>query len=256
MVQCQRRQLGLKQSLTVCLSPLSFRHSPRQALYAALFSYLRNQINVVLGRRGLGEEKDRRQIGVLVRCLPGRKNPALSLPAAAPSAQPRISQSCNLVLEGAAQFAVRLATRGATSHSLTRPSPPPSPLPQDIFGFEILQTNSFEQLCINFCNEKLQSHFNEECFRIEQAEYKAEGIDVIDVAYQDNTPCLELLENKPVRKRAPLVSRTLASAAHSSLVLQPAASPTPAELAEYEEMTQPCLPSCRTRAASRAVSSP
>lgn len=48
----------------------------------------------------------------------------------------------------------------------------------DIFGFEILQTNSFEQLCINFCNERLQSHFNEECFRIEQEEYRAEGVEV------------------------------------------------------------------------------
>jgi len=37
-------------------------------------------------------------------------------------------------------------------------------------------------------------------------QYKAEGIDVIDVAYQDNTPCLELLENKPARGRPPLPS--------------------------------------------------
>ncbi len=108
------------------------RDALSKALYAGLFAYLRNAINAVLGRRGLGEEKDRRQIGVL-----------------------------------------------------------------DIFGFEILQTNSFEQLCINYCNEKLQSHFNEECFRIEQAEYRAEGVPVAEVPYQDNGPCLELLDNKP-----------------------------------------------------------
>jgi myosin heavy subunit len=108
------------------------RDALSKALYAGLFVYLRNAINQVLGRRGLGEEKDRRQIGVL-----------------------------------------------------------------DIFGFEILQTNSFEQLCINYCNEKLQSHFNEECFRIEQEEYRAEGVNVAEVPYQDNGPCLELLENRP-----------------------------------------------------------
>lgn len=53
----------------------------------------------------------------------------------------------------------------------------------DIFGFEILQTNSFEQLCINFCNERLQSHFNEECFRIEQEEYRAEGVEVREMQF-------------------------------------------------------------------------
>jgi len=64
----------------------------------------------------------------------------------------------------------------------------------DIFGFESFETNSFEQLCINFCNEKLQFHFNEHIFRLEQDEYKKEGVTVADTAFVDNQPTLDLLE--------------------------------------------------------------
>ncbi|KAA0155260.1 hypothetical protein FNF27_01564 [Cafeteria roenbergensis] len=66
----------------------------------------------------------------------------------------------------------------------------------DIFGFEWFTTNSFEQLCINYCNEKLQFHFNEHIFKLEQKEYESEGISVDAIDFADNQPTLDLLEVK------------------------------------------------------------
>ena len=56
----------------------------------------------------------------------------------------------------------------------------------DIFGFENMQHNSFEQCCINLANEELQFYFNENVFKWELTQYKEEGIDVGDINYTDN----------------------------------------------------------------------
>jgi myosin-5 len=66
----------------------------------------------------------------------------------------------------------------------------------DIFGFESFVRNRFEQLCINYCNEKLQAKFTEDIFRSVQEEYEKEGIALDDITYDDNTDVLDLIEGK------------------------------------------------------------
>ena len=66
----------------------------------------------------------------------------------------------------------------------------------DIFGFEIFKTNSFEQLCINYANEKLQHQFNSHMFSMEQDEYKKEQIPWEHINYVDNQLCIDLIEHQ------------------------------------------------------------
>ncbi|KAM8834004.1 myosin VIb isoform 3-T3 [Synchiropus picturatus] len=68
----------------------------------------------------------------------------------------------------------------------------------DIAGFEYFEHNSFEQFCINYCNEKLQQFFNERILKEEQELYQREGLGVSEVHYVDNQDCIDLVESKMV----------------------------------------------------------
>lgn len=66
----------------------------------------------------------------------------------------------------------------------------------DIYGFETFESNSFEQFCINYANEKLQQQFNQHVFKLEQDQYLKEGIVWTMIEFYDNQPCIDLIEAK------------------------------------------------------------
>ena len=73
----------------------------------------------------------------------------------------------------------------------------------DIFGFEVFKENSFEQLMINYTNEKMQKQFNDYVFDLEQQEYEREQIAWDFVDFPNNTRILE------ARDRAAAVETTV-----------------------------------------------
>ena len=66
----------------------------------------------------------------------------------------------------------------------------------DIFGFEEFKVNSFEQLCINFANERLQAHFNSQVFRQEQEIYIREAIRWDRIDEPNNQACIQMLASR------------------------------------------------------------
>ncbi|RPA88007.1 hypothetical protein BJ508DRAFT_409927 [Ascobolus immersus RN42] len=82
---------------------------------------------------------------------------------------------------------VSMATRGEVANTIGI---------LDIYGFEIFETNSFEQLCINYVNEKLQQIFIQLTLRTEQEEYAREQIQWTPIKYFDNKIVCDLVEEK------------------------------------------------------------
>lgn len=78
----------------------------------------------------------------------------------------------------------------------------------DIFGFEVFDKNSMEQLLINLTNERLQQHFTQVVFTQERAIYKAEGLDFDSLmSYRDNQPIVDLIYRSA--KNGPSILATL-----------------------------------------------
>ena len=67
----------------------------------------------------------------------------------------------------------------------------------DVFGFEIFKVNSFEQLCINYANERLHNFFLMRVFEVEIELYRMQNLDVPPMSYPDNSKVIELLEKSP-----------------------------------------------------------
>ncbi|KAA0153961.1 hypothetical protein FNF31_06363 [Cafeteria roenbergensis] len=161
------RSAGAGRSAEVTYSPLDVEASGDSrwalvtALYSKLFDWLVQEVN---------------------KSLAGSPEPAVGGAGAAPASAAAAAASAGAAAPGGGRPSLSIGVAQRTVGIL------------DIFGFEIFQHNSFEQLCINYCNEKLQQLFNNHVFKEEERVYKAEGIDFSDVVYTDNQSVVDLIE--------------------------------------------------------------
>jgi len=92
-------------------------------------------------------------------------------------------------------------------------------------GFECFKENDFEQFCINLANEKLQQHFNQHVFKMEQAEYEREAIDWSYIEFVDNqVPKSAALSGSPYPSSPCLKGLNFTAAAICNSMLAPSRS--------------------------------
>lgn len=89
----------------------------------------------------------------------------------------------------------------------------------DIYGFEIFHVNAFEQLCINYVNEKLQRLFLAQTLDVEQAEYVQEGLAWQTMEYSNNQRVCDLIDDPKIHGLFPLLDEQCAIARLSDLEL-------------------------------------
>ena len=90
----------------------------------------------------------------------------------------------------------------------------------------LLQVNSFEQLCINYANEKLQKHFIDAVGRLQLEDYQREGVQTERIRFPDNTAQIDCIDGR-LGVMAHTLARALARALSLALVLALALSPHP-----------------------------